>query len=128
MSVAQRACVWSQLCQARADICSATLSETCMTTVATKIRTLDDLKSFVRTALCEKENLLIDQTVLRQSPLIKQGRMCGYQFSIQGPRQVRLGAVWASDCNDVYFYDTRGNRYAKVRLPEPIAITESDQE
>jgi hypothetical protein len=97
-----------------------------MTTVATKIRTLEDLKSFVRTTLCEKESLLIDQAVLRQSPLIKQGRVCGYQFSIQGPRQVRLGAVWASDRNDVYFYDTRGNRYDKVHLPEPIAITEPE--
>lgn len=88
------------------------------------IRNLDDLQSFVCTKLCEKENLLQAQAKLRQTPLIKQGKLCGYQFSVQGPRQVRLGAVWASDHNNIYFYDTRGNRYHKVHLPEQIALPE----
>ena len=89
------------------------------------IRSLDQLRSFVQTKLCQKENLLMEQSKLHQTPLIKQGRLCGFQFSVQGPRQVRLGAVWASDHNDIYFYDTRGNRYHKVHLPEQIALPEA---
>lgn len=96
-----------------------------MSDIVPGIRTLDQLRSFVQTKLCEKENLLIEQSRLRQAPLVKQGKFCGYQFSVQGPRQVRLGAVWASDHNDVYFYDTRGNRYHKVRLPEQIELSEA---
>ena len=95
-----------------------------MSDIVLGIRTLEELQSFVRTKLCEKENLLLEQARLRQAPLIKQGKVCGYQFSVQGPRQVRLGAVWASDHNDVYFYDTRGNRYYKAHLPEQIALPE----
>ena len=40
----------------------------------------------------------------------------GLQFSLHGPRSVRLGAIWAADQNMIYFYDTRGNRYMKLRL------------
>lgn len=95
-----------------------------MSDIVPGIRTLDDLQGFVKTKLCEKENLLLEQSKFRHTPLIKQGKLCGFQFSVQGPRQVRLGAVWASDHNDIYFYDTRGNRYHKVHLPERIALPE----
>ena len=95
-----------------------------MSDILPGIRTLDELQSFVRTKLCDKENLLLEQTKVRNAPLIKQGKLCGYQFSVQGPRHVRLGAVWASDHNDIYFYDTRGNRYYKAHLPEQIALPE----
>ena len=96
-----------------------------MSDIVPGIHTFDELRSYVRTRLCEKENLLTEQSRFRETPLIKQGQLCGFQFSVQGPRQVRLGAVWASDHNDVYFYDTRGNRFHKIHLPEPIALPET---
>ena len=96
-----------------------------MSDIVPGIRTIDELRSFIQTTLCQKENLLLEQSKLRQAPLVKQGKLCGFQFSVQGPRQVRLGAVWASEHNDIYFYDTRGNRYHKVHLPEPIALAEA---
>lgn len=97
---------------------------TTMSDIVPGIHNLDELRTFVKTKLCEKENLLIEQSKFAQLPLLKQGKLCGYQFSVQGPRQVRLGAVWASDHNDIYFYDTRGHRYYKVHLPEPVTLTE----
>ncbi len=93
-----------------------------MSDIVSGIHTFDELRVYVRTKLCEKENLLTEQSKFREAPLIKQGQLCGFQFSVQGPRQVRLGAVWASDHNDVYFYDTRGNRFHKIHLPERIAL------
>jgi hypothetical protein len=42
------------------------------------------------------------------------------QFSLRGPRSVRLGAIWAADQNMLYFYDARGQRYLKLRLKQRI--------
>ncbi len=81
-----------------------------------EIRNLDQLRSYIHQTLCEKENLLPDQFAMTEMPLFRRGRDCGIQFSLKGPRSVRLGAIWASDHNMVYFYDAQGERYAKIRL------------
>jgi len=93
------------------------------------IRTLDHLRAFVHRTLCEKENLLADQFRMNEMQLIRRSRDCGLQFSLQGPRSVRLGAIWASDHNTIYFYDARGSRYLKVRLKHRLlpAINESPE-
>ncbi len=80
------------------------------------IRTLEDLRTYVHQTLCAKENLLEDQFRMTEMQLTRRGRDCGLQFSLHGPRSVRLGAIWASDHNLIYFYDAQGLRYAKVRL------------
>ncbi len=85
-----------------------------------EIRTLDELRHLIRTTLCDKENLLADITSMTERELTRRGRPCGLQFAIHGPRNVRLGAIWESDHNQVYFYDARGTRYLKVRLPNAI--------
>lgn len=80
------------------------------------ISTLEDLREFVHATLCAKENLVSDQFQMIERELTKNGRPCGIQYTIHGPRQVRLSAVWASDRNLLYFYDTSGVRYLKVPL------------
>lgn len=81
-----------------------------------EVRTLDDLRRYVHRTLCEKENLLADQFTMAEAVLTRRQRDCGLQFSLHGPRSVRLGAIWESDHNTVYFYDAQGVRYRKVRL------------
>lgn len=90
------------------------------------IQSLNELRQFIHKTLCEKENLLEEQFSMSEMSLIRRGRSCGLQFSINGPRSVRLGAIWASDSNMVYFYDARGERYAKVHLPNRIFIAEEE--
>ena len=85
------------------------------------IATVSDLHQFVHAQLCAKESLLEDQFVTRQETLLLRGRACGRQYQLHGPRSIRLGAVWSSDQNLIYFYDTQGERYLKVRLGHPIA-------
>jgi len=80
------------------------------------VHTLDELRAFIHRRLCEKENLLADQFTMTEMQLQRRSRDCGLQFSLHGPRNVRLGAIWASDHNAVYFYDAQGVRYEKVRL------------
>ena len=81
-----------------------------------EIRNLADLRLYIHQTLCAKENLLADQFAMSEMKLVRRGRDCGLQFSLQGPRSVRLGAIWAADHNMIYFYDAQGERYAKVRL------------
>ncbi len=85
-----------------------------------EVRSLDDLRAYIHHTLCEKENLLSDQFRMTEMQLKRRGRDCGLQFSLQGPRSVRLGAIWASDQNLIYFYDARGERYLKVRMRQRL--------
>ncbi len=86
--------------------------------------TLTDLRAFVHQTLCAKEGLLADQFPLTEMQLARRGRFCGLQFSLQGPRDVRLGAVWATDHNVVYFYDARGERYLKMQLFRRLSMAD----
>ncbi|MBA4032498.1 MAG: hypothetical protein C0478_16635 [Planctomyces sp.] len=85
------------------------------------VRSLEDLRAFVHQELCRFENLLIEQFQLSESRILRNGELCGLQFMLQGPRNVRLNAVWAADNNDLYFYNTRGERFAKLRVMTPLA-------
>lgn len=89
------------------------------------LSTLDELRTFVHQTLCGKEGLLADQFPLTEMSLTRRSRFCGLQFSLQGPRDVRLGAIWASDHNLVYFYDARGERYLKVKLTRRLVAEAS---
>ncbi|HAA52549.1 MAG TPA: hypothetical protein DCE43_22730 [Planctomycetaceae bacterium] len=91
-----------------------------MTDPLAEIRTLDNLRDFIHSTLCNKENLLAEITSMTQRELSRRGRQCGLQFAVQGPRNVRLGAIWESDHNHIYFYDARGTRYLKVQLPHRV--------
>ena len=92
-----------------------------MTKNLSEIRTLDDLRKYVHKTLCEWENILLDQFGLNETGLIRGGQSCGLQFWVQGPRSVRLEAIWETDRNMVFFFDARGNRFSKIQLVERIA-------
>ena len=86
------------------------------------ISTIEDLREYVHATLCAKENLVSDQFSMIEREPTKGGRPCGIQYTIHGPRQVRLSAVWAADRNLLYFYDTSGVRYLKVPLRNRFAM------
>jgi hypothetical protein len=80
--------------------------------------TLDELRQYVRTVLCEHDQLDPDQTPLLQG-LVKVGdRPCGLFFEVQGPRMVRSHAVWAGEEGRILFYDSQGQRFHQARLSE----------
>jgi len=88
-----------------------------MTDTLEAIRSLDDLRVFIHQVLCDRENILREQFALCETKLFRCGRECGLQFSLRGPRSIRLGAIWAADHNMIYCYDARGQRFLKIRLP-----------
>lgn len=99
------------------------MSEAASVIAPSDITTIAELRDFVHATLCLKENLVSDQFQMIERELTKNDRPCGMQFTIHGPRQVRLSAVWASDLNILYFYDTSGVRYLKVQLRQRFVIT-----
>ena len=99
-------------------------THTQMDTTVNDVHTLDDLRQFIHKTLCEKENLLADHFTLTEVRLTRQNEPCGLQFSLRGPRNVRLAAIWVADRNVVYLYDARGERYSKLRLTKGLALQE----
>ncbi len=75
-----------------------------------------ELEQYVHHSLCQKENLIPEQFPLESRILQRQDKFCGLEFTLYGPRQIRLGAVWAADVNTLYFYDARGRRYETLKL------------
>lgn len=89
-----------------------------MVQAGSSVRWMSELRRHVHQTLCERENLMPEQFELQEVPLLRMGEPCGLQFVLRGPRNVRLGAVWASDRNQIFFYDARGERFRKEQWTE----------
>jgi hypothetical protein len=85
-----------------------------------EVKTLEHLRHFVHITLCRKENLLEYQFPMTELELQQNGRRCGVQFVLHGPRSVRLSAVWAELANEVLLYDATGHRLGRIRLPNRL--------
>jgi hypothetical protein len=79
---------------------------------------LVEMRRFVKSILCERDNLDLGQTPLFEAPLKKDGRVCGLYFEVHGPRLLRSSAIWTEEENRLLFYDSTGDRFADVRLSE----------
>ncbi len=99
-----------------------------MQNLADAVHTLNDLRAYVHRTLCEKENLLADQFTMMESRLTRGSGDCGLQFTLHGPRSVRLSAIWESDRNSIHLYDASGMRYATVRLPRRVKPADPEAE
>lgn len=86
-----------------------------------QIRNVEHLRRFIREMLCAKENLVSEQFPINEVVLRRGNESCGMQFMLFGPRSIRLGAIWATDHNVVYFYAANGERYLKVSLKHRIS-------
>ena len=83
------------------------------------IRTLDDLRAFVHKTLCDRENILQDQFGLTETVLIRGGRDCGLHFWVQGPRSVRLEAIWVTACSTMACGKGMISRNTPIRIRPP---------
>jgi hypothetical protein len=84
--------------------------------------TLDDLRRYILETLCQHDRLDVSQTFLTEEVLVRSGKPCGLLFEVQGPRLLKIYAVWAGEENRILFYDSTGLRFAETRLsdaPDP---------
>ncbi len=91
-------------------------SHTTVTVLAFTV--FDELQTYVHEQLCDLDKLDIEQTPLKQMPLMRGKKLCGIVFHAEGPRLLRTSAVWALDEARIIFYDSTGCRAREVRLSE----------
>ncbi|WP_437186181.1 hypothetical protein SH668x_003323 [Planctomicrobium sp. SH668] len=87
-----------------------------------KVESISELHAYVHKQLCDSENLLAEQFHTQRKALFVKDKLCGIEFSLQGLRAIRLGAIWAADQNVVYFYNAKGERALKVKLKNRISL------
>lgn len=75
-----------------------------------------ELHAFVHETLCARENLVPELFTTHATTLVQGRRPCGARFELRGLRDVVLSAVWAEPLGVVYFYDARGERFARERF------------
>ncbi|WP_171186285.1 hypothetical protein [Alienimonas chondri] len=85
-------------------------------------KTLEQLHAYVHETLCARENLLTAQFRTVAAPLSRAGKPCGCQYTLLGPRSVRLTAVWDAVRNCLFLFDATGARIEKRMLPQRIRV------
>ena len=83
---------------------------------AQRIETLDDLRDYVSETLCEHEQLEINAFHMTELLLRRGSKCCGLYFCLHGPRETKFSAIWETENNTVFFYDSTGERFLKTRL------------
>jgi hypothetical protein len=81
-----------------------------------EISTLEDLRAFVQRTICDQQQLLSDTIRLSEQILLRQGKPCGMQFTLNGPRAVTFLAIWDAVGQTVLFYDSNGARSHRYEL------------
>jgi len=81
-----------------------------------QLRDLDELKDFVHRTLCEYEQLEPGIFPMSQRRILRSGQACGLYFCLHGPRSVKMTSIWDSRGGRLLFYDSRGERFLKMRL------------
>ena len=78
-----------------------------------------EIRKFVAETLSRFESLDPTQFPLEQRVLTRSGRPCGLYFSLHGPREVKLTAIWEAEGNTILFYGADGCRMQRIQLLEP---------
>ena len=90
----------------------------------TEIATLGDLRAFVQRTVCDRQQLLSDTVQVSEKILLRQGKPCGMQFTLTGPRAVQFSAIWETDRHTILFYDCNGVRFHRHELIATSALQE----
>ncbi|MBA62688.1 MAG: hypothetical protein CMJ76_10025 [Planctomycetaceae bacterium] len=76
----------------------------------------DYLRQRIHQTLCEIGELDSSQFPLNERPLMRGGNPCGVLFSVNGPRQIMLTAVWDTMKNKLFVYDSTGSRCDQLSI------------
>ena len=81
-----------------------------------RFSTFVELRNYIHSTLCQLEHLELGAFPMTQQVLKRGERLCGFLFSIHGPRSVVFNAVLETDRNAVHFYDSTGHRVQTTSL------------
>lgn len=74
-------------------------------------QTFTELTDYIYHTLCHGEQLQVGAFPMTQQTLKRGGKLCGFLFSIQGPRSLIFNAVLELERNSVHFYNSAGQRF-----------------
>ena len=115
---------WQRLSHERKDTSDVSLGWECdevrrsMVENAERLPTLEQVHQYVAHTLSRLETLEPDRFPLTQQILNRSGKPCGIYYCLQGPRAVRLTAIWETEQNTILFYGSCGRRMQRTRLLE----------
>ena len=89
---------------------------------ALEIHHLNDLRQLIETTLCEQNELEVGAFTMTERILVRGGEPCGIYFCIHGPRSVKLTAIWETDRNSIFFYNSAGERLHRTELRQAPSI------
>ena len=81
-----------------------------------QLECLANLRNYVYQNLCDLNELEPGIFLMTERILTRGDHPCGVFFSVNGPRCVRLTAIWETDKNTILFYNSGGERVHKVEL------------
>ena len=87
-----------------------------------QIDNLTDLRHYVLNTICQQNELQVGAFDITERILVRGRRPCGIFFCLNGPRSVRLTAIWETDRNTVLFYSSSGERICKTQLLQAPAL------
>ena len=85
---------------------------------------LTELDRFMAQTLCSHEQLDLLQVQICRTFMRQGTQIIGLSMRVEGPRLMRSHAIWAERENRILFYDSAGNRFAIVKLPESPELTQ----
>jgi hypothetical protein len=86
--------------------------------------TLEDLRSFVQQAICDRQQLLLGAFQVHEQILLRHCKPCGLHFTLRGPRSVKFSAIWDAAGGTILFYDCNGDRFYQSDLPVSSGLRE----
>jgi hypothetical protein len=89
-----------------------------MLTRVHRIESVNDLREYVNTTLCDQYQLQAGAFSMTERVLMRGSKACGIYFCLHGPRATKFTAIWETDRNQVLFYGSRGERFLKTQLLE----------
>jgi hypothetical protein len=85
--------------------------------------TLAEVRHHVLHVLCAHGQLDPHGTELKEAVVERGGKPHGLFFQVQGPRLVRLTAIWSESDKRILFYDSAGRRFAETSVSDVPAPT-----
>ena len=85
--------------------------------------TFIELRDYIHRTLCKLEQLEMRSFPLTQQVLRRGEEICGYLFSIYGPRSIVFNAVWETDRNSIHFYGSSGEKVLTTPLEAMPRLT-----
>ena len=90
-----------------------------------RITSLNDLRKYVLSILCQHEQLELDAFPFSERLLVRGNQPCGMFFSLRGPRSVLFSAIWETDRNTILFYNSIGERFRQIFLAQAPQLSAS---